>query len=200
MASLQRMRSVMGDMSGKHFHEHLHVMDDVMEETDMKNVHYLEIGSYHGCSAAFISSNPRVKKITAVDPMVFQRQEDVFWENVNRFKLPGVDVSLVKKRSFDVDVSKIPPVDLLLIDGCHKFKTVVKDFDLYSPLVKSGGYIFFDDYLDAKNSPQVRKAVDHLVVTRIAAEGEFEIVGTRDNAVGAFPDLGRNNTFILKKL
>jgi len=35
--------------------------------------------------------------------------------------------------------------DLLLIDGDHTYEGVKMDFEMYSPLVKSGGYILFHD-------------------------------------------------------
>lgn len=37
------------------------------------------------------------------------------------------------------------PVDLLFIDGDHRYASVKKDFEMYSPLVRSGGLVVFHD-------------------------------------------------------
>jgi len=44
--------------------------------------------------------------------------------------------------------SLIPEVDFLFIDGDHSYEGVKKDFEMYSPLVKSGGLIAFHDIVD----------------------------------------------------
>jgi hypothetical protein len=42
----------------------------------------------------------------------------------------------------------VPEVDFLFIDGDHSYEGVKKDFEMYSPLVKSGGLIAFHDIVD----------------------------------------------------
>lgn len=37
------------------------------------------------------------------------------------------------------------PIDVLFIDGDHRYAGAKADFDLYSPLVRSGGLIAFHD-------------------------------------------------------
>jgi predicted O-methyltransferase YrrM len=37
-------------------------------------------------------------------------------------------------------------IDCLFIDGCHEYKEVKSDWDNYSPLVRSGGLVFFHDW------------------------------------------------------
>lgn len=59
--------------------------------------------------------------------------------------------ALVKGSSHDTSVFEdvkalIPEVSLLLIDGDHTEDGVTRDFEMYSPLVKPGGVIAFDDY------------------------------------------------------
>jgi cephalosporin hydroxylase len=44
--------------------------------------------------------------------------------------------------------SLVPEVDFLFIDGDHSYEGVKKDFEMYSPLVKSGGLIAFHDIVD----------------------------------------------------
>jgi predicted O-methyltransferase YrrM len=40
------------------------------------------------------------------------------------------------------------PVDLLFIDGDHTYKGVREDFEMYSPLVRSGGLVVFHDIVE----------------------------------------------------
>jgi predicted O-methyltransferase YrrM len=90
----------------------------------------------------------------------------------------------------------IQDIDVLFIDGDHSFIGVKNDFDLYSPLVKSGGYIIFDDYNDHQFSPQVKPAVDEIVSNL----DQYEIIGTLPNIYGARPDsLKEGNCFVIKK-
>lgn len=51
-------------------------------------------------------------------------------------------------------------VDILVIDGNHSEESVIRDFEIYYPLVKNGGYIIMDDYMSRK---PVKNAVDKIV-------------------------------------
>lgn len=90
--------------------------------------------------------------------------------------------------------------DILFIDGDHSYDGVIQDFDNYEKFVNSGGYIIFDDYMDKKNSPEVKKAVDYIVTT--IDKKKYEIIGCLKNIVGSYgndivgPYL---NEFIIKK-
>jgi len=44
------------------------------------------------------------------------------------------------------------PVDLLFIDGDHSYEGVKSDFEMYSPLVRSGGVIAFHDIVPGRES------------------------------------------------
>jgi cephalosporin hydroxylase len=43
--------------------------------------------------------------------------------------------------------------DFLFIDGDHTYKGVKQDFEMYSPLVRSGGFIAFHDILQPEELP-----------------------------------------------
>jgi cephalosporin hydroxylase len=47
-------------------------------------------------------------------------------------------------------------VDFLFIDGDHTYEGVKQDFELYSPLVKTGGLIAFHDIVEAPEYPASR--------------------------------------------
>jgi cephalosporin hydroxylase len=91
----------------------------------------------------------------------------------------------------------MPQVDILFIDGDHRYQSVVNDFEIYSPLVTPNGYIVFDDYNDSEHSPEVQLAVDDIVK---GLEG-YEIIGTIENTLGARPaSLKSGNCYIIRKL
>lgn len=46
-------------------------------------------------------------------------------------------------------------IDFLFIDGDHNYDAVQRDFELYSPLVRSGGVVAFHDILHHPNFPQI---------------------------------------------
>jgi predicted O-methyltransferase YrrM len=42
-------------------------------------------------------------------------------------------------------MESLPPIDILLIDGCHSYDQCRRDYLNYSPLVRVGGYVLFHD-------------------------------------------------------
>ena len=88
-------------------------------------------------------------------------------------------------------------IDILFIDGDHSYQGVVDDFRLYEGLVKSGGYIIFDDYRD-EGCPGTRTAVDE--IANLVSD-RYNIIGTLPNTFGARPDwLLEGNDFIIHKI
>jgi cephalosporin hydroxylase len=88
-------------------------------------------------------------------------------------------------------------IDILFIDGDHSFDGVFNDFSMYEELVNVGGYIIFDDYNDKEFSPEVKSAVDGL----IPSLSNYEIIGTLENKLGAYPsELKEGNCFVIKKI
>ena len=94
--------------------------------------------------------------------------------------------------------SEINEVDFLFIDGDHTTNGVLNDFYNYIGLVKSGGYIAFDDYLDFQYSPEVHGAVNE-IVSKLNTE-EYDIIGTLTyDLLKDFTDFDSNSIFLLKK-
>jgi hypothetical protein len=92
----------------------------------------------------------------------------------------------------------VDEIDILFIDGDHSYDGVILDFEMYSKLVKSGGYIIFDDYNDYQYSPKVKPAVDNIVSN---LKNSYNIIGTVKNTLGARPShLIDGNCFIIQKL
>ncbi len=74
-------------------------------------------------------------------------------------------------------------LDLLHIDGDHTFAGVMTDMQLFMPLVKSGGYVAFDDY-GHDSLPEVYTAVSAYM-----DNGGYEFVGRYGNKLGVFKKL-----------
>jgi cephalosporin hydroxylase len=95
----------------------------------------------------------------------------------------------------------IDNVDILFIDGDHKYQAVVDDFNNYQNLVNNGGYIVFDDYLDKVHSPDVYFAVNDIINSldnekyEIIGSLSYELLKKTNN-----PQLQSSNEFIIKKL
>ena len=88
-------------------------------------------------------------------------------------------------------------IDVLFIDGDHSFDGVLADFNMYVDLVDVGGFIVFDDYNDIVYSPEVKQAVDSILPSLV----DFEVIGTLDNNLGAYPsELKEGNCFVIKRI
>jgi len=119
---------------------------------------YMEIGTYDGFSANMMAQV--VEKLICIDSYDSApgRLRQVMTNTIipNRHKLVNITgfsqyVSWVFKEAF---------IDVLMIDGDHRYQAVISDYKLYRPLVKDGGVIAFHDY---GNFPTVGIAVDTVV-------------------------------------
>lgn len=65
------------------------------------------------------------------------------------------------------------PVDCIYLDGDHRYEGCKRDFDIYSPHLKPGGIIFFDDFYQPNNPTNgVQRVVEELC----AEDGEWELL------------------------
>lgn len=117
-----------------------------------KNFKYLEIGSYEGNSALYVSTNFPESNVTCVD----------LWEGVEEYE--GKDFSIIEK-NFDFNlkglnnINKIKSTsdiffiknkiifDFIYIDGNHKFDYVFRDCENAWKFLKKGGFLVCDDYI-----------------------------------------------------
>jgi len=183
------------------FHHHYHILYDIAETFGDKQINYLEIGRYGGGSASLLLQRPNttVVSIDLGKPI----NSSIAINNVNKLnKLSNNFTYLEGNSQTDEMVNRVKSifnnVHILFIDGDHSFNGVINDFKLYKDFVKSGGYIAFDDYLDFKHSPNVKKAVDSLIND---IKTEYEIIGNVENTFNARPSSFKlNNTFIIKKI
>jgi cephalosporin hydroxylase len=200
--SIEKIKNISNDMEKNTFHLHTHILYDLRTHIGKKEINYLEIGSYAGGSASLMVSHPYKTNCFAVDlgdqidPSIVNRNVEKFKNNINAFKYfigNSQDYEIINKIHQEVG-----NVDILFIDGDHSKNGVISDFLNYNSLVKSKGYICFDDYLDHEFSPNVRVGVDEIVNN--LSENEYNIIGLFDYPeLIEFTTLKYNNIYIIQK-
>jgi hypothetical protein len=192
------------------FHHHYHILFDIAETFGDKKINYVEIGAYAGGSSCLMLQrlNTTIVSIDLGEPI----PKGVVFENVINYKNNNNYYKYIQGNSQIIETknevigalnnSRVlgysNKIDLLFIDGDHSFDGVIADFNMYSDLVAIGGYIVFDDYYDDVHSPDVKKALDEIILPNLV---DYEIIGTLENSLGAYPsELKDGNCFIIKKV
>ena len=188
------------------FHHHYHILYDIAKSIDKKEINYVEIGCYAGGSACLMlqRENTNVISIDLGDPIdeqiVFDNVNNNNNNNNNRFNYIKCNSQILEtKKKLQIIMSDYnsQEIDVLFIDGDHSFTSVHNDFNLYENLVSVGGYIIFDDYNDDIYSPEVKNAVDTLILKL----KNYEIIGTIENILEAHPTyINKGNCFVIKKI
>jgi cephalosporin hydroxylase len=123
--------------------------------------------------------------------------------NVTKFKNSLSTFEYIQGDSSNPEIislvdKKVNNLDILFIDGNHTRLGVFNDFNHYSKLVKNGGYICFDDYLDFQYSPDVKGAVDDIV--KELSSTEYDIIGLlKYDFLNEYTHMDYNSIFIIKK-
>jgi predicted O-methyltransferase YrrM len=146
------------------------------------HLRFLEIGTLFGVNAIAIydiaSCYFERVTFTAIDPLDgyygpgnmdtntgLPVTRDILQRNLHRLMVPPEDYQIVQGLSSSdtaLDIAGQQTYNFLFIDGDHSYEGVKADFELYSPLLESGGYLVFDDY-PATSWPGVQQAVDEVV-------------------------------------
>jgi predicted O-methyltransferase YrrM len=186
----------------KTFHHHYHILYDLRTLLGEDKKTYVEIGTYAGGSASLVSSHPYQTESYSID-IGYPINPEIPKANVQKYKNKDNDWTYILGDSQKVETlnklkTYVDGIDILFIDGDHSANGVNIDFNLYSPLVKSGGYLWFDDYLDFKYSPQVKPAVDNIV--NEIDKNVWEVIGMIPNKYGSKPKEKENlNGFLLRR-
>jgi len=204
-SSLAVLREIQNQTTGRHFHEGTHILYDLRTYIGARPVTYLEIGSYTGNSASLMLKHPYKTSIVAVDPCVLEpshylgssSQEDTIRAALSR--IPSWDCDV--KSPWDLRVGYSPEAlpsklsfDIIFIDGDHSTQGVWTDYNGTVDLLRPGGFMVFDDYLDFKDSPEVKGAVDD-----IAHVTSLQDIGLLDNQHGAFGHGEKLGEYIFRK-
>jgi predicted O-methyltransferase YrrM len=178
--SIDKVNYIITNMENKSFHNHYHILYDLCNSFNHNEISYLEIGAFAGGSASLVSTNPKVRKVYSVD-LGTPINKEIPIRNVNKFKNKNCSYDYFEGSSFDEKTislveKTVKSVDILFIDGDHSHNGVLNDFKNFSNLVKPGGYIVFDDYMDNIHSPKVKGAVDYIVSELL--NDEYDVYGS----------------------
>ncbi|CAJ1938628.1 unnamed protein product [Cylindrotheca closterium] len=207
--ALDTLRSIQREVSERHFHEATHVLFDLRSYLGRRPVKYLEIGSYTGVSASLMLLHPFPTAVTMVDPCILdkthfngsQNQESTIRSNLR--KLLNNTGKCASIRQWDLRVGFSPQAlpsgesfDIIFIDGDHSTSGVWADYNGTIDLLRPGGFMVFDDYLDFSSSPEVKGAVDMIV-----KDTDLIPLGTFRNIHGIHPSCNQSfiNEFVLQK-
>jgi len=149
----------------------------IQHELAGKPINYMEVGVFLGSTAAWAIDNVLTHpdaRYYGIDPWEWFKPMHRRFPTPEIWKekmLDKVD-SLRKKydgkaefiQGYSQDVLmqsrwKRQSMDFIYIDGHHTIQCVLRDFVLTWPLLKIGGIMFFDDYLQGY-STEVKEAVD----------------------------------------
>lgn len=199
--ALDKLRFIQNKIQERSFHEATHILYDLRTHLGDRPAKYLEIGSYTGISASLVMSHPFPTHATLVDPCKLPRrhfqgtmdQESTIRKNIEQIvRSKGCKL----RRLWDLNVGFSPTAlpfretfDIIFIDGDHSTKGVWADYNNTINLLRPGGFMVFDDYLDWKSSREVRPAVDN-----IAKITDLIPIGTLRNIHGIHPQV--NSSFI----
>ena len=124
----------------------------------------VEIGAaYGGSSFLFLRNLQPHAHLFSIDPFVvdsmgdFQATQKLCTQRVTRaLNDCGIGErlnqwTLIPKYSYDVVPSWRQPVDVLFIDGDHRYEAVRKDFEDWFPFVEVGGFVLFHDSCKPEN-------------------------------------------------
>lgn len=198
--SLKITQEISNLINDETFHHHYYILLDIAN-TFNGEINYLEIGCYAGGSASLLLSRPDTN-VFSIDLGVPIPKEHVL-NNIKKTNKLNNKYHYTQGDSHNPETKNevlklIEKVDILFIDGDHSFNGVIKDFDMYSDMVKEGGYIIFDDYNDSKFSPEVKPAVDSILKRD---DFNYEKIGCLPNIHNARPITMRDgNCYIIKKL
>jgi len=206
--SLQALRSVQETIQERNFHEATHILYDIRTMLGDRRVKYLEIGSYTGVSSSLMLKHPFSTFVTGVDPCVLPlthfKGEASQEETIRKNLLAGeskesCDLTSLWRLQRGFSPQALPrkeSFDIIFIDGDHSAEGVWSDYNHTLGLLRPGGFMVFDDYIDSKHSPAVRPSVD-----KIASSTDLVPIGTPPDVHGIHPDsnLGVINEYIFLK-
>lgn len=115
----------------------------------------LEIGTHLGYSGANWYRAFEDAKIIGIEKEIPKFHDNQWWDNlIFNDSHDEETLETVKDFLLDIENNVIRSVDLLFIDGDHRYEAVKKDYEMYSPLVQAGGFIVFHDVI-LKDHPEV---------------------------------------------
>ena len=117
-----------------------------------KNFKYLEIGSYEGNSALYVSTNFPDSNLTCVDVWKSVEEHEgkdfnIIEKNFNLNLKALRNINKIKSSSDDFFIKNTIMYDFIYIDGNHKFDYVLRDCENAWRFLNDGGFLVCDDYI-----------------------------------------------------
>lgn len=123
-------------------------------------VSVLEIGVNYGRTANLLSHLFSKATIYEVDFPLEQIKPGVREEEFDR-NMGKDNIKFIEKNSFFLPSMGLPrEFDLIYVDGGHKYPIVAWDIMFAYNSIRSGGFVFFDNY--DRTEPDVKLAIDHI--------------------------------------
>lgn len=114
---------------------------------ELKPERTVELGTYKGFTGALLSLVTS-KQTVSIDPTDYGTSEAQPYGH----HLDFVHGDATDKDSVIVTVATLSgPIDLLFIDDGHYYETICKEFELWKPHVRPGGWIVFHDVNEKAN-------------------------------------------------
>lgn len=156
-----------------------------------KNI--LEVGTYLGGTFYLLCkfSHPDGHKVS-IDYPIYDNQLGQMKEKnvINKMKSFAENVTIIHEDSHSqIAIDKLSEtlkgekLDFLFIDGDHSYEGVKKDYEMYSPFVKKGGYVGFHD-INGKPAKRLDIEVDKFW-NELPKENTLEF-----NSVGFYMGIG----------
>ena len=200
--SLELTEKISNEINNNTFHHHYHILYDIGQLYNPNDtITYVELGCYAGGSACLMLQRPNtnVISIDLGSPM----PKEVVYENVRKLNIHNNSYTYIQgdsqsEETYGKLINQFNKIDILFIDADHSYQGVINDFLRYHSIVKSGGYIIFDDYNDYIHCPEVKPAVTELIEQY---RKQYDVIGTLSNIYEARPASYKDgNVFIIKKL
>jgi hypothetical protein len=119
----------------------------------LKEIKYLEIGSFEGRSAVFVGELSNVKEVTCVDPFksyneINNKDFDLVYKNCSEnLKKLNKAYNLIKDTSHNFFQKNNKKFNVIYIDGSHLYDDLKKDFINSMNCLDDGGILICDDFL-----------------------------------------------------
>lgn len=130
----------------------------------ISNGQIVEIGNYHGLSLSFIIETCGINHNTVYAIDVWHPPE--FLQNMARWNALEFVKLLTMPSADAAKLFQDNSLDLVFIDGDHRFQTVSQDILAYLPKIKSGGWLAGHDY----HWPEVAQAVRAILSKHVSQD------------------------------
>ena len=157
------------NFSNKWFLNNFDIFNYFLPENKNEKFNYLEIGCFEGLSSFYVLSqfkfvnayfvdiwdepNKNSKSLTGD----FNKVEKLFDENLSKFNFTKIkDDSVISMRKL---LRKNMDFDFIYVDGSHNGEDILSDAIEAFKILKKGGLIFFDDFLQYELNRKIQSYV-----------------------------------------